>query len=54
VGTNEYPACMGTKAASFLSPGRAMADKDALEAFLDALTDDEFLADPRFSDPFQR
>jgi cytochrome c peroxidase len=28
-------------------------DKDALEAFLDTLTDHEFLADPRFSDPFQ-
>lgn len=27
-------------------------DKDALEAFLDTLTDDEFLTDPKFSDPF--
>jgi len=28
-------------------------DKDALEAFLDTLTDHGFLTDPRFSDPFQ-
>jgi len=28
-------------------------DKDALEAFLDTLTDSDFLTDPRFSDPFQ-
>ncbi len=28
------------------------ADKDALEAFLDTLTDHAFLTDPRFSDPF--
>ncbi len=27
-------------------------DKDALEAFLDTLTDNAFLTDPRFSDPF--
>jgi cytochrome c peroxidase len=27
-------------------------DKDALEAFLETLTDDHFLADPKFSDPF--
>lgn len=27
-------------------------DKDALEAFLHTLTDESFLADPRFSDPF--
>jgi cytochrome c peroxidase len=29
------------------------ADKDALEAFLHILTDEAFLADPKFSDPFQ-
>ena len=28
------------------------ADKDALEAFLRTLTDEEMLADPKFSDPF--
>jgi cytochrome c peroxidase len=28
------------------------ADKDALEAFLRTLTDEEILADPKFSDPF--
>jgi cytochrome c peroxidase len=28
------------------------ADKDALEAFLRTFTDDEFLNDPKFSDPF--
>ncbi|MEY2853870.1 MAG: hypothetical protein RL030_1002, partial [Pseudomonadota bacterium] len=28
------------------------ADKVALEAFLNTFTDEEFLADPRFSDPF--
>jgi cytochrome c peroxidase len=28
-------------------------DKAALEAFLHTLTDDEFLTDPRFADPFQ-
>lgn len=28
-------------------------DKDALEAFLDTLTDQPFLTDPRFSDPFE-
>jgi cytochrome c5 len=28
-------------------------DKDALEAFLHTLTDDAFLTDPKFSDPFQ-
>jgi cytochrome c peroxidase len=28
-------------------------DKDALEAFLDTMTDNEFITDPRFSDPFQ-
>jgi len=28
-------------------------DKDALEAFLNILTDQAFLADPKFSDPFQ-
>ena len=28
------------------------ADKDALEAFLHTLTDDEFLRDPKFADPF--
>jgi cytochrome c peroxidase len=28
------------------------ADKDALEAFLNTFTDEEFLADPKFSDPF--
>ena len=28
------------------------ADKDALEAFLRTFTDDEMLADPKFSDPF--
>jgi cytochrome c peroxidase len=27
-------------------------DKDALEAFLHTMTDDEFLTDPKFSDPF--
>lgn len=27
-------------------------DKDALEAFLNTFTDEEFLADPKFSDPF--
>lgn len=29
------------------------ADKDALEAFLRTFTDDEFLNDPKFSDPFE-
>lgn len=29
-------------------------DKQALEAFLNTLTDTEFLNDPRFSDPFQQ
>ena len=29
------------------------ADKDALEAFLDTLTDHAFLTDPKSSDPFQ-
>jgi cytochrome c peroxidase len=29
------------------------ADKDALEAFLRTFTDDEFLKDPKFSDPFE-
>jgi cytochrome c peroxidase len=29
------------------------ADKDALEAFLNTLTDESFLSDPRFSDPFE-
>jgi len=29
------------------------ADKEALEAFLDTLTDSAFLADPKFTDPFQ-
>ncbi|HWJ04376.1 MAG TPA: cytochrome c peroxidase [Steroidobacteraceae bacterium] len=29
-------------------------DKDALEAFLNTLTDESFLTDPRFSDPFAR
>jgi cytochrome c peroxidase len=28
-------------------------DKDALEAFLQTMTDDEFLTDPKFSDPFE-
>jgi cytochrome c peroxidase len=28
-------------------------DKDALEAFLRTFTDEEFLADPKFSDPFE-
>lgn len=28
-------------------------DKDALEAFLRSMTDDAFLADPKFSDPFE-
>ena len=28
-------------------------EKDALEAFLNAFTDETFLADPKFSDPFQ-
>jgi cytochrome c peroxidase len=28
------------------------SDKDALEAFLNTLTDTEFLSDPKFSDPF--
>ena len=28
-------------------------DKDALEAFLNTFTDQQFLADPKFSDPFQ-
>jgi cytochrome c peroxidase len=28
-------------------------DKDALEAFLRTMTDDAFLADPKFSDPFE-
>ena len=28
-------------------------DKAALEAFLNALTDDHMVTDPRFSDPFQ-
>ena len=28
-------------------------DKDALEAFLHTLTDDDMLADPKFSDPFE-
>lgn len=30
----------------------SVADKDALEAFLNTFTDDVFLADPKFSDPF--
>jgi cytochrome c peroxidase len=30
------------------------AQKDALIAFLHALTDTQFLADPRFADPFMR
>ena len=29
------------------------ADKEALEAFLNTLTDTAFLTDPKFSDPFQ-
>jgi cytochrome c peroxidase len=29
------------------------ADKDALEAFLRTLTDQPFLDDPKFSDPFK-
>ena len=29
------------------------ADKDALEAFLRTLTDDDMISDPRFADPFQ-
>jgi cytochrome c peroxidase len=28
------------------------ADKQALEAFLNSLTDTPFLTDPKFSDPF--
>jgi cytochrome c peroxidase len=28
-------------------------DKDALEAFLRTMTDDAFLSDPKFSDPFE-
>jgi cytochrome c peroxidase len=28
-------------------------DKDALESFLHLFTDEEFLTDPKFSDPFQ-
>ena len=30
----------------------SVEDRDALEAFLDTFTDDDFLADPKFSDPF--
>ena len=28
-------------------------DKRALEAFLNTMTDNEFLSDPKFSDPFE-
>jgi cytochrome c peroxidase len=35
-----------------LQLGLTAEDKDALEAFLRTMTDDEFLADPKFSDPF--
>jgi cytochrome c peroxidase len=39
-----------------LGPPRRMnlteVDKVALEAFLDTMTDHEFVTDPRFSDPF--
>jgi cytochrome c peroxidase len=30
----------------------SVEDRDALEAFLNTFTDEEFLADPKFSDPF--
>ena len=32
--------------------GLTDAEVDAIVAFLQTLTDDEFLADPKFSDPF--
>lgn len=49
----------GVKSSPFVSGGldrqRNMpeGDKAALEAFFNALTDDAFLTNPKFSDPFQ-
>jgi len=47
------PELSGMSAAQSPNLNLSEEDKDALEAFLDTLTDHGFLTDPRFSDPFQ-
>jgi non-ribosomal peptide synthetase component F len=47
------PELSGMSTASSPNLTLSEEDKDALEAFLNTLTDRSFLTDPRFSDPFQ-